>query len=275
MATGGDVIRRGRKYLGVPYRLGGPSACSASGMDCDCFTKTTFNDVGVALGWWTDQHNYGDPVSLSNISPGDLLFFSEDGSGRLTHVGIKSYNGYLLHSSSYFGEVVESQLKYVNGLYEARRLVSGKDRDTSSTSGYRRTINNVSRNRFYKYAGWWTASARGQRGDNHARANPARKNAAWYKFDIPSTAAYNVYIWHPASSRFNSAMPVGVYSPSHRNADGSGMVWKYVDLRSGGGRWNFVGRYRIPSGDRWVAACSRWSNRSGYVVADAVRITSA
>lgn len=122
MATGGDVIRQGRKYLGVPYKPGGPSACSDSGMDCDCFTKTTYNDLGIALGWWTDQHDYGREVSLSNRRPGDLLFFSEDGSGNLTHVAILSHDGYVLHASSYFDEVVESQLKYLKGLYEARRL---------------------------------------------------------------------------------------------------------------------------------------------------------
>jgi hypothetical protein len=37
-------------------------------------------------------------------------------------LGIQSYNGYLLHASSYYGKVVESELRYVNGLYAARRL---------------------------------------------------------------------------------------------------------------------------------------------------------
>jgi len=92
-------------------------------MDCDCFTKRTFNDLGLRLGWWSDQLKYGRRIELANRRPGDLLFFSEDGSGRLTHVGIQSYNGYLLHASSYFGKVVESKLRYMNGLYAARRLI--------------------------------------------------------------------------------------------------------------------------------------------------------
>jgi cell wall-associated NlpC family hydrolase len=92
-------------------------------MDCDCFTKRTFNDLGIPLGWWANQLNYGRPIALSNRRPADLLFFSEDGSGYLTHVGIQSYNGYLLHASNYFGKVVESQLKYMRGLYAARRLI--------------------------------------------------------------------------------------------------------------------------------------------------------
>ena len=123
MATSSDVIRSGRKYLGAPYVSGTPSPCTSSQMDCDCFTKRTFNDLGLRLGWWSDQLKYGRRIELANRRPGDLLFFSEDGSGRLTHVGIQSYNGYLLHASSYFGKVVESKLRYMNGLYAARRLI--------------------------------------------------------------------------------------------------------------------------------------------------------
>ena len=52
-------------------------------MDCECFTKRTFNDLGIPLGWWTEQLNYGRRISLANPRPGDLLFFSEDGSGNL------------------------------------------------------------------------------------------------------------------------------------------------------------------------------------------------
>jgi len=92
-------------------------------MDCDCFTKRTFNDIGIKLGWWTNQIKYGRRIRLSQRRVGDLLFFSEDGSGSLTHVGIQSHNGYILHASSYFGKVCESDLKYMRGLYAARRLV--------------------------------------------------------------------------------------------------------------------------------------------------------
>ena len=112
MATTRQVIRSGRKYLGVPYILGAPLPCNGRQMDCDCFTKRTFNDLGIPLGWWTAQLRYGKRIARSNRRPGDLLFFSEDG-----------YNGYLLHASGYFGKVVESKLKYVRGLYAVRRLI--------------------------------------------------------------------------------------------------------------------------------------------------------
>jgi cell wall-associated NlpC family hydrolase len=123
MATRAQVLRSGRKYLGVPYVSGTSSPCSGLGMDCDCFAKRTFNDLGIDLGWWTDQLNYGTRVSVANKRPGDLLFFSEDGSGYLTHVAIMSRDGKVLHASSFFGKVVESELQYLNGLYAVRRLI--------------------------------------------------------------------------------------------------------------------------------------------------------
>ena len=123
MVTRADVIRSGRKYLGVRYVSGTPWPCNSSQMDCDCFTKRTFNDLGIQLGWWANQLNYGRPISVANRRPADLLFFSEDGSGYLTHIGIMSYNGYLLHASNYYGRVVESELRYVRGLYAVRRLI--------------------------------------------------------------------------------------------------------------------------------------------------------
>ncbi len=123
MTTSWNVIRSGRKYLGVRYVSGTPSPCTSSQMDCDCFTKRTFDDLGIRLGWWSDQFNYGRRIDLSYRWVGDLLFFSEDGSGRLTHIGIQSNNGYILHASSYFGKVVENELKYMRGLYHARRLI--------------------------------------------------------------------------------------------------------------------------------------------------------
>ena len=123
MTTTAEVLISGRKYLGVPYVHGAPSPCSGLGMDCDCFTKRTFNDLGINLGWWTDQLKYGRRISVANRRPGDLLFFSEDGSGYLTHVAILSRNGYVLHASSFYNKVVESELMYLNGLYAVRRLI--------------------------------------------------------------------------------------------------------------------------------------------------------
>ncbi len=67
----------------------------------------------------------GRSIKRSNLRPGDLVFFDENRNGRLQpwdHLGIYSGNGNLIHASSYFGEVVESKMRYINGYWGARRL---------------------------------------------------------------------------------------------------------------------------------------------------------
>ncbi|MFI1196797.1 hypothetical protein ACH4T9_26560 [Micromonospora sp. NPDC020750] len=46
-----------------------------------------------------------------------------------------------------------------------------------------------------------------------------------------------------------------------------------VDQRTGGGQWRVLGAYDFAAGTRQVVGVSRWTSTSGYVVADAVRIT--
>ncbi len=57
-------------------------------------------------------------IAKSNLRPGDLVFFKEAGRSRpITHVGIYSGSGNLVHASNFFGKVVESKMKYMRGYY--------------------------------------------------------------------------------------------------------------------------------------------------------------
>ena len=57
------------------------------------------------------------------IRPGDIVFFKEAGRRRgITHVGLYSGRGNLVHASAYFGKVVESKMRYVKGYSGAQRL---------------------------------------------------------------------------------------------------------------------------------------------------------
>jgi cell wall-associated NlpC family hydrolase len=65
----------------------------------------------------------GESVEKSDLLPGDLVFFKEAGPYRpITHVGIYSGRGNIIHSSTYWGQVVESPMNAVDGYYGARRL---------------------------------------------------------------------------------------------------------------------------------------------------------
>jgi cell wall-associated NlpC family hydrolase len=60
--------------------------------------------------------------SKSNLLPGDIVFFQEEGGGVITHVGVYSGHGNLVQASSYYGKVVESRMKYVRGFLGAIRV---------------------------------------------------------------------------------------------------------------------------------------------------------
>jgi hypothetical protein len=122
---GRRLIRRGRWHIGTPFRPSPPAPCSAyEEEDCSCFTKIVLRH----FKWVPDspvlQFQYGHKVrSRSNLRRGDLVFFKESGRGNpITHVGMYSGNGYILHASDWYGSVVNSKMKYVRGYYGARRI---------------------------------------------------------------------------------------------------------------------------------------------------------
>jgi cell wall-associated NlpC family hydrolase len=124
-ARGEDVIRLARSHIGTPYVHSPPGTCEAHrSEDCSCLTSLIFSKVGITVpdhpvGQW----GYGRYVAKSDLSPGDLVFFKEAGSGYpITHVGIYSGNGNMIHASSYWGGVVERPIESVSGYYGARRL---------------------------------------------------------------------------------------------------------------------------------------------------------
>lgn len=129
---GNRIVEAGKKYVGTPYYLGGPSDCVPyKRMDCSCLTLTAYKDA-INMSLPDDQRQqwqYGRKVST--LQKGDLLFYDEDGSGGMsvTHVGIyagKNSNGthLVLHASNYWGKVVVKPMRWPgDGYMGARRLV--------------------------------------------------------------------------------------------------------------------------------------------------------
>jgi cell wall-associated NlpC family hydrolase len=121
--SGNDVVRAARRYIGTRYRY---ATCQSSRMSCTCLTKKTWAKFGHKLpmserGQWS--YDRGRKVAKSSLRPGDIVFFKEGGRKRgITHVGIYSGKGNLVHASAYFGKVVESKMKYIRGYSGAKRL---------------------------------------------------------------------------------------------------------------------------------------------------------
>lgn len=125
--NGRDVVRKARTYKGKKYSWG---TCTRTRMSCTCLTKKSFKPFGHKLAMsegkqWKYAKNRARKVikNKSNLRPGDILFFKENGRrGGITHVGVYSGRGNLVHSSAYFGKVVESKLRYINGFHRGARL---------------------------------------------------------------------------------------------------------------------------------------------------------
>ncbi len=115
------VVQRARRYIGTPYRY---ATCTAGRMSCTCLTRSTWARFGHRLpmteyGQW--RYEPSKKVPYSRLRKGDIVFFAEGGR-RLTHVGIYSGRGDLVHASKYFGKVVESQMRYIRGYSGAIRM---------------------------------------------------------------------------------------------------------------------------------------------------------
>jgi uncharacterized lipoprotein YddW (UPF0748 family) len=117
-------------------------------------------------------------------------------------------------------------------------------------------------------AAWGTSTFSTQlHGADYRFADPvAASDPAWYQAAIPSAGSYRVEIWYPANSGYNSATPYIV-------AASGGNQTVTVDQRSGGGQWRVLGTYALAAGTYNVVGVSRWTSATGYVIADAVRVT--
>ena len=122
-AAGNDVVRAAKRHIGTRYRY---ATCSRSRMSCTCLTKKAWARFGHRLsmsegGQW--KYGRARKVAKSDLRPGDVVFFKEGGPRRgITHVGLYSGGGNLVHASAYFGKVVESKMRYVKGYSGAKRL---------------------------------------------------------------------------------------------------------------------------------------------------------
>lgn len=80
---------------GVPYRWG---AKDGGALDCSGFTKRAYSEIGVALpdGSFNQAEGERPLASVSDLAPGDLLFYRWAGGAGVTHVTMYAGEGWVI-----------------------------------------------------------------------------------------------------------------------------------------------------------------------------------
>ena len=112
---GAIAVQAALTQVGAPYVWGG---AAPGGFDCSGLVMWAFQQAGIALPHSSQAMAHGgQPVSLSDLQPGDVLTFYSDAS----HAGLYIGDGLMVHSST-FGQPVRVVPMTSSGpIYDARR----------------------------------------------------------------------------------------------------------------------------------------------------------
>ena len=105
------------QFVGNPYVYGGTSL--TNGTDCSGFTMSVMANFGIGLARTAADQSYGGTsVAISDIQPGDLLFYS-DGSG-ISHVALYIGGGQIVHAATESQGIIISNYNYDTPVCAAR-----------------------------------------------------------------------------------------------------------------------------------------------------------
>jgi cell wall-associated NlpC family hydrolase len=120
---GKRVADSAARYVGTPYVWGGTNP---AGFDCSGFTQYILKQYGISVPRNSyDQFNVGRTVTLQDLQPGDLVFFSTYAPGP-SHLGIYVGGGKFVHALNHEKGVTTSTLDtdyYKIRFVGARRVI--------------------------------------------------------------------------------------------------------------------------------------------------------
>jgi cell wall-associated NlpC family hydrolase len=95
--VGSQIANYAVQFVGNPYVWGGTSL--TNGADCSGFAQSVFAHFGISIPRTSrTQASGGSRVSLNNLEPGDLVFYTN--KGTINHVAIYIGSGKVISASS-------------------------------------------------------------------------------------------------------------------------------------------------------------------------------
>lgn len=122
LTMGQRAVEYAKEFLGVPYVWGGTDE---SGFDCSGLVYYVYSKLGIKLNRVAaDQVKNGDETDLSELEPGDLVFFwNKSRYSEINHVGIYVGDGLFIHAPQ-TGDVVK--ISTLESGYFAENLVAAR-----------------------------------------------------------------------------------------------------------------------------------------------------
>lgn len=121
-SKGEEVIAYAKKFLGGRYVYGGNNL--STGVDCSGFTQQIMKKFNVNLerSSRSQYASNGVKVSESNLQPGDLVFYGNN--GVINHVAIYAGNNQIIHASDARSGIKMSKLHYGKPIIGMKRVLS-------------------------------------------------------------------------------------------------------------------------------------------------------
>ena len=114
-----SLISYAKQFIGNKYVWGGTSL--TNGTDCSGFTLRVFQKFGYSLPRTSaEQAGCGSSVKLSELKPGDLVFYKR--GGRVHHVAIYIGGGQIVHAAGAKWGIITSNMNY-SRVSHARRIL--------------------------------------------------------------------------------------------------------------------------------------------------------
>jgi len=103
------IVKYAKKFVGNSYVYGGSSL--TNGTDCSGFTMSVYRHFGYSLSHSAAaQSTRGTKITRSELKPGDLLFYKND--GHIGHVTMYIGNDQVVHASNETDGIIISDIDY-------------------------------------------------------------------------------------------------------------------------------------------------------------------